>query len=278
MANGETDLNAGARPDSIPSDDKLAELRRLLSDASNDPYEAALDALDPTSTLNEIYGLTGLLTDRVEEEYACMRCVPGCHECCSQTPLVTPREWILILDWIQANMTADQRKQIVVRSEALLENRSSALPGWMRLVDMDLESAPAADYVGELFENESTTCPFLFDGLCSIYPVRPLICRAYGRMMRTEEDSLYCQPILDQINEAIDDGVDVELPIFRPYQEKSYEIGGGDSYLTPLAIWVLGHRTESGDIRGEASELTDGDAWPVLDTKWGFGEAFDTDA
>ena len=86
----------------------------------------------------------------------------------------------------------------------------------MRLGEVDLESAEAVDVVGELFDNESTTCPFLFDGRCSIYPVRPLVCRSYGRMMRTEDDSLYCQPILDKISVALDQGRRCRAAVISP--------------------------------------------------------------
>lgn len=255
--------------------DPLIVLRRRVSSENLEPYEAALDALSRVSSIAEIYDLTGFVVERVEDDFDCMHCVAGCSECCSQLPLVTLEEWRLIVTWMHDNVTADRRIEIVGRSESLLTDRNSVLPRWMRLKEVDLESTEAVDFVAELFDNESTMCPFLFAGRCSIYPVRPLVCRSYGRMMRTEDDSLYCQPILEKINSALDNSVDVELPLYRPYQESSYELNGENSSFSLLPIWVLGHRTSDGDISDTAVDLSLHGDWPVLDTKWGFGEAFE---
>ena len=254
--------------------DPLTALRRRISSANLDEYEAALDILGGVSDTADIYDLTDFVVEQVEGEFACVHCVPGCSECCSQLPLVTFDEWRLILDWMHDNLAGPRRAGIVRNAEALLTDDESVLPRWMRLGEVDLESAEAADIVGEMFDNESTTCPFLFDGRCSIYSVRPLVCRAYGRMMRTEEDSLYCQPILDKISVALDEGVDVELPLYRPYQEASYALNGAKDYFTILPVWVLSHRTDDGDVSDTAVDLSESLDWQVLDTKWGFGEAF----
>ena len=54
---------------------------------------------------------------------------------------------------------------------------------------MDLESTAAREYIDDIFGNEASPCPLLVEGRCSVYAARPLVCRAYGRMMRTEEDT-----------------------------------------------------------------------------------------
>ncbi len=255
--------------------DPLTALRRRVSTTDLDDYEAALDALGGVSAMAEIFDLADFVVERVEGAFDCVHCVPGCSECCSQLPLVTFDEWRLIADWMHDNLTEQRRTRIVGNAESLLADRESVLPSWMRLGEVDLESAEAVDVVADMFDNESTTCPFLFDGRCSIYPVRPLVCRSYGRMMRTEDDSLYCQPILDKIEVALDEGIDVELPVYRPYQEASYGLNGDKSYFTILPVWVLGHRTSGGDISNTPVDLAARRDWPVLDTKWGFGEAFE---
>jgi Fe-S-cluster containining protein len=259
----------------MPTVDPLTVLRRSISSANLDPYEAAMDALSGASSMSEIYDLAGFVIERVEEEFDCMHCVPGCSECCSHLPLVTLDEWRSIVTWMHDNLTADRRAQIVSKSEWLLTDQKSVLPRWMRLGEVDLESREAVDIVGDMFDNESTMCPFLFDGRCAVYPVRPLICRSYGRMMRTEDDSLYCQPILDRINGALDQGVDVELPLYGPYQEASYDLNGDRSYFSLLPVWVLSHRTNEGDMSDVVVDLSSNGDWPVLDTKWGFGDAFE---
>ena len=74
---------------------------------------------------------------------------------------------------------------------------------------------------------------------------------------------------------CLDKGVDVELPLYRPYQEASYALNGDKSYFTILPVWVLSHRNRGGDISDSPVDLSGSRDWPVLDTKWGFGEAFE---
>ena len=86
--------------------DPLTTLRRRIASSDLDEYEAALEALSGVSDMAETYGLTNFVVGRVESEFDCVHCVPGCSECCSQLPLVTFDEWRLILDWMQDNLTA----------------------------------------------------------------------------------------------------------------------------------------------------------------------------
>ena len=253
----------------------LTALQDRVSSENLDPYDAALDALAEVTSLSQIYDLTGYVTGLVEQEFECMQCVQGCSECCSQLPLVTSAEWELIVDWTHDNLLVSDRKRIVERATALLSDYQSAMPSWMQLYEVDLDSEDSVDRVADIFDNESTTCPFLFEGRCSIYLVRPLVCRSYGRMMRTEEDSLYCQPILEKINAALAHGVEVELPIYGAFQETSYELNAGLDYFSLLPVWILGHRTKDGDISDLAVDLSRNRDWPVLETKWGFAEAFE---
>lgn len=61
-------------------------------------------------------------------------------------------------------------------------------------------------------QSSSPPCPFLLDGLCSVYPVRPIACRQYivlGRPCGQSEDPYYTRredlltPLQDFTNEAI---------------------------------------------------------------------------
>ncbi len=74
---------------------------------------------------------------------------------------------------------------------------------------------------------------------------------------------------------ALDQGVDVELPLYGPYQEASYDLNGDRSYFSLLPVWVLSHRTNEGDMSDVVVDLSSNGDWPVLDTKWGFGDAFE---
>lgn len=246
-----------------------------MSAGASQVYEKALDALDGVEAVEQVYCLIGLLGEAVEEGHTCMRCDEGCSDCCAQLPLVTYSEWVMMHDWMMANLTVGERRSTVARCEKLLDDPATVLPRWLRLRGMELDSAAGADYVDDLFGNESTPCPLLVGGRCSVYPARPLICRAYGRMMRTEEDTLYCQPIVDKLVPYQEEEGKFFLPIYRPYQEKSYELDGDGSYFTLIPIWILSHRDEDGDLVKEPVDIAGTEEWPVLDTRWGFAEAFE---
>ena len=239
-----------------------------------DVYEEALDTLDGVESVPQLYGLIGLLGEVVEERHACMRCDEGCSDCCAQLPLVTFSEWQVLHGWMLANLTADGRREAVARCEKMLGDESTVLPRWLRLSGMDLETAAARDYIDDIFGNEKTPCPLLVGGRCSVYPARPLVCRAYGRMMRTEDDTLYCQRIVDKLVLYQEKEGEFYLPVYRPYQEKSYALEGEGSYFTLIAVWMLSHRDADGDLVKEPVDIAGTREWPVLDTRWGFAEAF----
>ncbi len=252
----------------------MEKLRLAIAAGATDVYEEALDTLGGVESVPELYGLIGLLGEVVEDRHACMRCDEGCSDCCGQLPLVTFAEWRLLHGWMLANLTAEERREAVGRCEKFLEDESTVLPRWLRLGGMDLESSAAMEYIDDIFGNEATPCPLLVDGRCSVYAARPLVCRAYGRMMRTEEDTLYCQRIADKLVPYEKEKGEFFLPVYRPYQDRSYALDGEGSYFTLIAIWILSHRDADGDLVNEPFDIADVPEWPVLETRWGFAEAF----
>ena len=257
--------------------DPVERLRRTVARGGLDPYEAALDALDDVTSLPDLYSLIGYLGDVVEERHTCMQCDAKCIDCCGQLPLVTYSEWKILHAWMMTNMSAEQRSAAVARCERILRDEGTVLPRWMQLGAMDMDSAATRDYVDDIFGNETTTCPLLGETGCTVYPGRPLVCRAYGRMMRTEDDSLYCQRIVDKMVPYREKEGEFFLPIYRSYQEKSYALAGCDSYFTLIPIWLLSHRASDGDLIAETRNIADDPDWPVLETRWGFWEAFADD-
>ena len=258
-------------------DDPVERLRRAVAQDPGAAYDAALETLEESGSVPDLYGLIGYLGEVVEERHACMRCDANCIECCGQLPLVTFAEWKILHVWMMANWSAEQRSSAIVRCEALLGDGDTVLPRWMRLGSMNMDSAATRDYIDDMFGNESTPCPLLDEDGCTVYPARPLVCRAYGRMMRTEDDTLYCQRIVDKLVPYQKEKGEFFLPIYRSYQERSYALAGPDSYFTLIAIWLLSHRGADGDLAMDSRDIAADPDWPVLDTRWGFWEAFAED-
>ena len=100
-----------------------------------------------------------LVDASVEEAVACadragrvLACGPGCDACCRQPIPVTPLEFLLMRAQVRFRLDGERR----ARLEAQQEEQLRAEPDPLR-----------------------RPCPFLLDGACVVYAVRPLACRRY---------------------------------------------------------------------------------------------------
>ena len=238
-----------------------------------DPYERAYADLDHCQRSEEIYGLIDRLTELVDQDLPCMRCAPGCSDCCRQQVLAGFDEWRIVHAWILENLDASMQQVIVGRAEALLADASSSIPVWMRLRGMDDTTEEYLRTINDALINQSTACPFLEGNRCSIYAARPSICRAYGRMMRTEGSAYYCEKILGQMESSPVSIDDMELPVFQPYHRAV--LGRGDARLDEvnvLPVWVLAHRAPDGTLGTATHRIDRKSSFPIVDGYWSYDD------
>ena len=81
-----------------------------------------------------------------------LACGPGCGTCCRQPIPVTPLEFLLMRAHMRLRLDADTRARLEAQHAAQLAAEPDPL---------------------------ARPCPFLLDGSCSVYAVRPLACRRY---------------------------------------------------------------------------------------------------
>lgn len=87
-------------------------------------------------------------------------CKPGCSHCCSQRVDVLPHELFALVDYVRTRFNEAEIVHLLRRAE---ENAAALLP-----------LAPVQRHFAVL------TCPLLgADGLCTVYAVRPTVCRKY---------------------------------------------------------------------------------------------------
>lgn len=101
-------------------------------------------------------------------------CGPGCSYCCHSQVHVLPIEALLILSFLSECFT---RKQIL-----LLMDR----------IDQRLQRTREKSLSSLFLIKNELPCIFLENGMCSIYQVRPFICRAWNSM-----DSSLCRKIFN---------------------------------------------------------------------------------
>jgi len=101
-------------------------------------------------------------------------CKDGCDHCCYQSVGVTPPEALAIANHLRQNLAASEFTRIVAHISASHE----------RTRGLSAEERFSPDY----------PCPFLNEGSCSIYEVRPLSCRGMNSLDADECSARLRQP------------------------------------------------------------------------------------
>lgn len=100
-------------------------------------------------------------------------CQKGCNWCCHQLVLVLPHEIIGIASYLTSQFKGKAAEEILEKA---------------RKKHATIDAA-----TGNPFHTKSP-CTFLKDGLCTIYPVRPMGCRTYLSMSKASCQAEYKQP------------------------------------------------------------------------------------
>ena len=139
----------------------LADIVPLAQTVSEEITKRALEALGP--------------------ERSWIACRAGCCACCHYlVPLSVPEALRLNRD---IQLLPDSRRRLIQR-ECILKARRILDQGRARAISCHQEcsaTATAEDLkaLSQWYKNLSLTCPFLEDGLCTIYAQRPICCREY---------------------------------------------------------------------------------------------------
>ena len=96
-----------------------------------------------------------------------MRCAAGCDACCYTSFSLFSWEAELVTNWF---------------IDLSLADRENLKQLW------SINPKMGVDAHGK----EQLACPFLFDGKCTIYPVRPLICRTQGLPLLIDQQLASC--------------------------------------------------------------------------------------
>src|SRR5262249_53175458 len=111
-------------------------------------------------------------------------CRAGCNACCEQLVMIYAAEAELIADWLRAPERAE-----------ILRNFLAAYPSWIEGLGVSraegIAGTEARDAAGQFAAcvahwRRHVMCAFNRDGLCTIYPVRPVLCRSYHALDTSE--------------------------------------------------------------------------------------------
>jgi Fe-S-cluster containining protein len=119
-----------------------------------------------------------------------LHCREGCHYCCCKPNVLTSvPDFLRIVEHVRTEFSASDRTALAERVE-----RYAAQVAGRRLDDPVDEQVP---------------CPLLVDGRCSVYAVRPLVCRGYNSTSveacrRASEDRSALVPIFPILKDVTD--------------------------------------------------------------------------
>ncbi len=123
-------------------------------------------------------GIAGQASAFMEQNGQPVSCGPNCTACCYQMVPVTPFEAESLANWIRT-LPENQQHALAARFHAaLLELQSKGVLARLTPEMFDLQTDSFRQLALDYFVT-GVACPFLVEGLCSIHPIRPLVCREY---------------------------------------------------------------------------------------------------
>src|SRR5689334_18586816 len=112
-------------------------------------------------------------------------CQRGCHACCYYPVVTDEAEAVAVAQWLTQPENAAVRERFLVAYPAWRAAHGSTIEALVASPTKDDRVRACADY---FFQH--SVCPFNHDGDCTIYPVRPALCRithAVGSSEKCEE-------------------------------------------------------------------------------------------
>ena len=142
------------------------------------------------SVIANIYKIRVKYNEKCNTLSTCGSCKNGCFKCCNNNFCISEQEFLLILDYLEINnyniekyinksklvikYAKDKYPQILEQFNKKLSNQQFNLSNIILLFDTEIHGV------------DWPYCIFLENGKCSIYDIRPCICRMYGTTMQCD--------------------------------------------------------------------------------------------
>ena len=195
--------------------ERLAALLRDL--ASNPDYASGRRRYPRTVTADDAADIAEAFHEQVDKgvemrgevakrQLQVIACSRGCHACCNEPIMVTLPEAMAVARWLDRPENAAARAGFMARYETW---RAQALDNAHGLAEASARG-DAAEAI-RLHRAARSLCPLNQGGDCSVYPVRPLLCRSAhaletsercGRMDKGEVQALDYTPLEQFIAKA----------------------------------------------------------------------------
>jgi hypothetical protein len=138
-----------------------------------------------------------------------LACGPGCTGCCEELVMVWKPEAVRIARWLQRPENAAVKQAFLAAYPAWKQRVGDAPARLAELFRSGDDAGHLAAYIAQW--RKRILCAFNQDGMCTIYAVRPLVCRnahAVGTSARCYGDSEDDQPPVRVVGDELDNWVD----------------------------------------------------------------------
>jgi Fe-S-cluster containining protein len=176
-------------------------------------------------------------------------CKKGCHHCCYQFIGGTIQEFDTIVNYLYKNesilksflINYPKWREKIREHQDLFDSMNKAATEYSSSIATDVNSKERFLQLGREYQKIGAACPFLSEGACSIYPVRPTVCASvvstsdpeYCKAASPIEPDIYMHDMTDQYRVPYFYGEDNFLFSCMPLAV--YEIlKGGYFYLNAL--------------------------------------------
>jgi Fe-S-cluster containining protein len=129
-------------------------------------------------------------------------CTKGCAYCCIQPIEIVDIEELPIIEFVKNSMSKEHYMKVRLNVANWAEYFNENYNDSGSFADVNREFR-------ELIDKDRIACPFLIENNCSIYPVRPLACRAHLMFDSPE----FCR--LDGLREAPNEIVNLRTLVFQ---------------------------------------------------------------
>lgn len=157
---------------------------------SGKKYKKCHCHINDKSVIAEIYKSRVEYAEKCNTLFSYSFCKQGCFKCCNNNFCISEQEFLLVLDYLNSN-SYDINKYIN-KSKLVLQYAKEKYPQILQQFDEKLSNQQFdLSNIMKCFDTEIQGvdwpyCIFLENGRCSIYDIRPCICRMFGTTMQCD--------------------------------------------------------------------------------------------
>lgn len=204
-----------------------------------------VDNIGVSNDTRDLFYLIDFLVHLVESAYPFIPCTSGCSNCCVESglPRTSSLEWAHIYRYLSEEMPVETRLRVIEQNENFHQPQLGLfLQEQERLAQIESEQ--------QLPAFGCKQCPFLVDNLCTVYPVRPAICRGFGYFswrpgMDRDSQIFACQMAADTLLDNLQrlNQPHAALPNWNGITQKVYDLEQalGTGTVATLPLWLMAH-------------------------------------